>query len=250
MRPCGLPTGGGATFFARWTSDFDCGYETGWWYEIKDTPLDLAGLKAKRRYEIRKGEKNFRVEEIDPAGRMDDFLRVTTAAYSGWPEKYRPRVDAASLSALLDRSGGKRIWGGFDRDSGALCGYAVLIEHPEYAEFSVLRCDPACEARGINAAMVAAVITAYQDWLGPGFYICDGARAIRHETAFQDYLEKYFDFRKAYCRLHIRYRFPVGLAVRVLYPFRRWISAGSGLGSQIAAVLRMEELARRSQNAK
>ena len=247
MRPCGLPTGGGTTFFARWTSDFDCGYETDWWYEIKDTPLDLAGLKAKRRYEIKKGEKNFRVEEIDPAGRMDDFLRVTKAAYSGWPEKYRPRVDAVSMSSLLDRSGGKRIWGGFDRASGALCGYAVLLEHPEYTDFSVLRCDPACEARGINAAMVAAVITAYQDRLGPGFYICDDARAIRHETAFQDYLEKYFGFRKAYCRLHIRYRFPVGLAVRVLYPFRRWISADSGLGSQIAAVLRMEELARHSQ---
>ena len=33
--------GGGTTFFARWTSDFDCGYETGWWYEVKDTPVDL-----------------------------------------------------------------------------------------------------------------------------------------------------------------------------------------------------------------
>ena len=45
-------SGGGVPLLARWTEDFDCGYETEWWYVIKDTPLDLSKLKKKRRYDI------------------------------------------------------------------------------------------------------------------------------------------------------------------------------------------------------
>lgn len=45
----------GKPYLARWTSSFDCGHETNWWYVIKDTPFDINELKKKRRYEIRKG---------------------------------------------------------------------------------------------------------------------------------------------------------------------------------------------------
>ncbi len=71
--------------------------------------------------------------------------------------------------------------------------------------------------------MVARILEDNNDSLNKGFYINDGARSIRHETAFQDYLEKYFGFRKAYCKLHIAYRFPVNIAVKLLYPFRKKI---------------------------
>ena len=47
---------------------------------------------------------------------------------------------------------------------------------------------------------------------------CDGARSFRHQTIFQDYLEKYFGFRKAYCRLHIKYKWYINIAVKLLYP--------------------------------
>ena len=42
--------------------------------------------------------------------------------------------------------------------------------------------------------------------IGKNFYICDGERNILHETSFQNYLEKYFGFRKAYCKLNLKYR--------------------------------------------
>ena len=35
---------GGAPVLARWTSDWDCGYETEWWYVIKDEPFDITAL--------------------------------------------------------------------------------------------------------------------------------------------------------------------------------------------------------------
>ena len=52
--------------FARWTSEFDCGYETNWWYVIKDKEFDLSALKSNYRYKINKGNKNFDVRVINP----------------------------------------------------------------------------------------------------------------------------------------------------------------------------------------
>ena len=54
---------------------------------IKDTPFDINALKAKRRYEINKGKKNFDVKKIRPSEHRDELYEVLMAAYQGWPEK-------------------------------------------------------------------------------------------------------------------------------------------------------------------
>lgn len=77
------------------------------------------------------------------------------------------------------------------------------------------------------------------------FYICDGSRNSVHETNFQDYLEKYFGFRKAFCRLRMKYRFPIGLIVKGLYPFRSKIKKEGRISSKIANVLFYEEIVRK-----
>ena len=236
--------GRGIPLLARWTSDFDCGYETQWWYVIKDTSFDISKLKAKRRYEINKGKKNFDVRRIKAADYADELLDVQIAAFNGWPEKYRPTVDAEKFKAGLASWDEKVVYGGFDKDIGILVAYACLTEYEHHIEFAVLRADPHAEKFGINAAMVAAIVEDYNDRLSKDFYICDGARSIRHETSFQDYLEKYFEFRKAYCRLNIRYRFPVGVAVSMLYPIRNWINKDKKLGSLVYSLLQMEEIRR------
>lgn len=234
----------GTALLARWTTDWDCGYETDWWYVIKDTPFDISTLKSKRRYEINKGKKNFTVKRINPLDYPDERVEVTKAAYSSWPEKYRPTVDELQFKQGLIAWKNNIVYGGFDNESGQLCAYSCLTEYSEHLEFSVLRACSESEKRGINAAMVAAIVEDYNDRLGKNFYINDGTRSIRHETAFQDYLEKYFGFRKAYCKMHIKYRSPLGMMVKMLYPFRNRIGVDGKLGSLISGVLKMEELSR------
>ena len=236
--------GNGRALLARWTEDWDCGEETNWWYVIKDAPLDLSAMKAKRRYEITKGERSFEVRRIEPEACADELYRVTVAAYSAWPESYRPQEDEASFKADLRSWDEDVILAAFERESGRLAGYAALVEEEDNVALSMLRADPACEKAGINAALVAGVLRYYGERLSPRFYLCDGERSVRHETAFQDYLEKYFGFRKAYCRLHVRYRPGFGLLVRALYPFRTLFRGRTGLGGQIAGVMKMEQLRR------
>lgn len=236
--------GGGIALFARWTTDFDCGYETGWWYLIKDTPFDIASLKAKRRYEINKGNRNFEVRRINPLKYVNQLFDVQCDAFEAWPPKYRPIVKKEEFEKNVAKWNKAIVYGAFDRKTNELCGYAYLQDYPKHLEFNVLRVKPKNERNGINAAMVNGILEDNKERIGNEFYINDGERSIRHETAFQSYLEKYFGFRKAYCKLHIKYRFPVNIAVRLLYPFRNKISNESRMGSLICAVLKMEEYRR------
>lgn len=237
---------GGIPLLARWTSDFDCGYETNWWYVIKDTPFDISALKAKRRYEINKGKKNFFVELIQSELYEEELYQVTIQAFEGWPVKYRPVVDHDSFIKSVKEWSNNLIYGAFSNETKMLCGYAFLTEYEKHIDFSMLRTIPAMEKNGINAAIVEKILTDYQDNLQKGNYICDGCRSIRHETAFQDYLEKYFGFRKAYCKLNVKYRKVIGGIVECLYLIRNFLKKIDNIGvvHQINAIIKMEEIIR------
>lgn len=234
----------GKPLLARWTSNWDSKEETNWWYIIKDTPLDISLLKAKRRYEINKGIKNFSTQRINPVDYADELFRITVAAWEEWPIKYRPKIEKESFEKLTEYWQNFDIIAGFCRESGKMCSYAVLEDRGSYLEFSSLRSDPSYEGRGINAAMVFGILDYYAGRLKDGYYICDGARSVRHETFFQDYLEKYFGFRKAYCKLHIVYRQPVKIIIGILFPFRKLINGKTKIGSLLASLLKMESFAR------
>ena len=240
---------GGTPLLARWTTEFDCCHETNWWYVIKDTPFDINALKAKRRYEINKGNKNFNVKEIDPIQWGEELYKVTVAAYATYPKSYRPNVSYDQFAAAVKRWGYYKVYGAFSTENDELCGYVCLRKkelNGKCIDFTVMKAMPEKEKLGLNAAMVCKMLDDHSDFLSSGGYICDGARSINHETAFQDYLEKYFGFRKAYCKLHISYNPKVKTAIRILYPIRKFLMAGDAIGGihQINSVLRMEEIVR------
>lgn len=239
--------GGATPLLARWTTDFDCGHKTNWWYVIKDTPFDIAEVKAKRRYEINKGIKNFYVVEIDPLDYKEELYKVQIDAFSAYPEKYRPTVERRSFYKSIDKWGEYSVIAAFHRDTDELCGYALLSKANEgYIDFTVLKTKPQYEKFSVNAALVEGIMRQFNDFLEKGGYICDGARNINHETGFQDYLEKYFGFRKAYCKLHIEYRPKLKGVIKLLYPFRKIFLTLDGVGKihQLNSVLKMEEICR------
>lgn len=236
--------------FARWTSEFDCGYETNWWYVIKDDVFDLSVLKSNYRYKINKGIKNFDVRIIDPQEYVDELYEIFVAAFESWPEKYRPQFtyqDAEKLAKKLSDDPVIVCYGAFFRENEELCGFMQVPTHERYAELQVQRVKPAYEKLQINAALVYNLLESNASKLEKGnFYILDGARSISHETNFQDYLEKYFGFRKAYCKLHITYNPKIQWIVKMLFPFRKMLLKFNRIGliHKLNSVLYMEELCR------
>ena len=231
---------------ARWTSDYDYGCETNWWYVVKDSPFDISTLKSKRRYEINKGNKNFVVKEIIPAEYAEDIHRIAVAAYETYPKSYRPNIQHEDFVASVKKWGFYKVYGAFFIEDDSLCGYACLRKEGAYIDFCVMKAIPEKEKMGLNAAMVYKILMDHEDFLKADGYICDGARSIQHETAFQDYLEKYFQFRKAYCNLHIVYNPKFKMVIHAAYLFRKILKKFGSLPfvGKINALLRMEEINR------
>lgn len=235
---------------ARWTSEFDCGYETNWWYVIKDEPFDINALKSSYRYKINKGIKNFDIRIINPIDYIDELFEVFIEAFASWPAKYRPQFTyghAIELAQKLSADSKMICFGASYRETGELCGFMQAPTYETYTELQVQRVKPAYEKLQINAALVYGLIANNAKKLQTSnFYILDGARSISHETSFQDYLEKYFGFRKAYCKLHIAYNPKVKWIIKVIYPFRKKLYRFDEIGfiHLINSVLYMEELCR------
>lgn len=234
---------------ARWNTDFDCGFETNWWYCIKDTPFDIMTLKAKRRYEINRGNRFFYIKKINPVKFENELYSVTCASYSAYPAKYRLNVNRETFHSEIKLWNNRNIYAAFHRETNELCGYAVTYYNKKCIDFRSLRINPIYERYQINAALVNAMLDDNNKFIEDGMYVSDGSRNVVHETAFQNYLEKYFGFRKAYCKLHIVYNPKIKWAIGFLYHMRKLLAKYDNIGyvHMINGVLKMEEIARENK---
>lgn len=211
---------------ATWCSDFDKIRDGNYWFVIKDSPFDTSKLKAKRRYEITKGIRNFGVRVVDDTVSISDELydvyMESLKGYTG--EDVQPMTKHEFqrwISTLGKNRGGHLLFIVSTKETNRICGFAHVILYPEWAAFSTMKTIPEYERLGVNAALVAGIL----DYLAPqlttdGFYFSDGGRTLFHQTAFQDYLEKYFLFRKAYCKLNMainpKYKLLVFIASKMM----------------------------------
>lgn len=230
----------GKPLFARYSTDWDCQEETQWWYIIKDTPFDINELKSKRRYEINKGTKNFYVEKIEAHQYANQICDIAFEAWKNYPSSYRPNVIPQNYIEEIKKWSDVIVYGAFYKANSELCGYAVIKENKSYLSFIQLKTIPKYEKYGINFAIINQILSDYK--LSKEFYICDGTRNVLHETKFQDFLIKYFGFRKVYCKLNIVYRKPIKILIKTLKPFRKFLNSIGKIGKQINAVFLMDDI--------
>lgn len=236
--------GGAEPLLARWTSDFDCLEETDFWYTICDQQFDLKALKAKRRNVITNGLKNFDVKVVDPREHSKEIYHVHCKAYESYgnvPKPYDIFNAEIDAGAEVDR-----WYVAVFKETGSIEAYARVYFCPECVALNVVKANPEYECFQSNAALVYAIVQDSADIIAAGGYINDGMRNVSHKTNFQSYLMKYFGFRRAYCRLNIRYNPKIGWIVKLAYPFRRLLMKfdSNKIVHMINGVLLMEEIAR------
>lgn len=217
--------------FARWTTDFDCEEETQWYCLIKDTPFDMMSLKSNRRSLITRGLKRVDVKVIVPADYAEQMANVLIKAWQSYDESYeekddRKRLTGEFLELTEENLGNSEYLGAFLKDTDTMIGYSIYELHGDWVEYSVVKTDPEYLNTQVNAALAYFGL---QRYMQPGVkYMLGGWRTMIHETNYQDYLLKNFGYRKAYCRLHIKYRPWMKAAVSILYPLRGIFEKFSG----------------------
>lgn len=210
----------GATLI-RYTTDFDLNCKTNWWYSIKDDQFDSSELSSSDRYEITKGRKRNTVEVIDDVFRyMSDLYEVYLSAFRRYSKNDVPLSRKDYLNRLFAEQNSEIEYVGvFSNSNGKLVGYSKNYVFDDYVSLSTVKFDPDYLKDGSSAALFVHIIQRYIVDMKKR-YVLDGERSIRHETNIQEYLEKYFRFRKAYCHLHIIYNRKYEPLVEMLYRLR------------------------------
>lgn len=235
-----------APLLARWTSFFGCEQDTGWYYVVKQGVFDINEVNAKRRYEINKGNKFFSVKAIAFEDYMNEIYEIHCAAVKTYKNVTCPSKSYFVASLKKNIKNNCILLGAFFRENQKLCGYSLLKENETYISFLMQKTDPQYEKCAINAALVYGVCEHYKDVLKTGKYICDGEKSVLHITAFQDYLEKYFQFKKVYCKLNIKFIPAINIIVKMLFPFRSIIYKIRKL-DKVGAILKMQEVIKKQK---
>ena len=232
----------------RYTTDWDCGYDTGWWYLIRETPFDINTLSSNSRKHIKEAFRKVRVEKIDPKEYVDALYECYHQAYL----RYKQADNEDSYESFKKRCEksefyGMEFWAGFAQDSGKLVGYLMLGPHEDWIEIYTSKFHPDYLKLRVSDALYAFVLDYYLNDQKKK-YVSSGSRSINHVTNTQEYKEQHFGYRKCYCRLHILYRPQYKYIFKVLFLIRGIISVlgeRNTLIHRMAAVLRMDEIARK-----
>lgn len=207
-------------------------------------------MKAKKRYEIARGLKNFDVKRIEPIQYGEQlFICFNKAAerYQGYSNNNK---DKEKFIKGLSNMDNKEYYAAFHKESGVLAGYAVNTVYDDYVDFSIAKFDVDYINERVSAAIIYTILHEYIN-VQKKRYVCDGERCINHKTNIQNHLENLFGFRKAYCKLHIIYRPIMCLIIKTIYPFRKFLLLLDNVKmfQNINSVLKMEEIIRKQGKA-
>lgn len=212
-------------YFSSYISEFDCLDETNWWFTIKDNEYDIYSLSSKKRYEITKSRKYCETRRIDsPCINLDEIINCYIESFDGYPELYRPKkFDKSKIKNDFKKiisSKDYRFYVTFLKENNKLIGFSYVHKLGNFVKLVEQKTLPSYEKYNSNAALLDCMLIDWSEELkNHSIIITNGSKTIKHQINFNEYLEKYFGFRKAYSRLRVVYRFPLNLIVPFLKLF-------------------------------
>jgi len=213
-----------------------------WYAVICDEFISMDKLSSKHRSEMNRGLKNCIVKRID----VDYLSNKGFDVYAKAHQKYSGNVKCISENKYKENtkmSGGfddiLHYWGVFQNDK--LVAYSTnYIFNKKEVNYTSVKIAPD-SLKYYPAYALFYKMNEYYLEKHNFDYVNDGFRSILHHSSVQEYLIKKFNFKKYGLKLHLSYRFPYSVAIRLLYPFRTLIGR---IDNRAAAILALESMSR------
>lgn len=223
-------------WFVRNTYDFDCKEETEFWYVIKDSFGGMEELSSNERNKVRRALRVFDFQLIDKEFVRQKACPIINATFVDYSINDRD-MNVAVFNEYLDNCDKENFdyWGVFDKETKELVGFCAVRVFDDSCEYGLIGFEPRYKHNSTYPyyGFFYKMNEYYLD-TQKFKYVVDGARSITEHSSVQPFLEQNFNFRKAYCKLKIRYKWWFGAIVRVLLPFRNVIK-----NRNVRAVLNM-----------
>ncbi|MFP4169297.1 MAG: hypothetical protein ACLFSY_10720 [Desulfonatronovibrionaceae bacterium] len=231
--------------FIRWTNHFDKD-DSAFWYIIKDFFGGLEELSSNTRSKIRRGQKKFAAGPVTFNHLRTEGYQTYINAFQRFSTFEQPvnKIQFEKHVCMLEESGVYEIWGVWDKPSKRLAGFSENLILGPTCFYETIYFDPSYLKNYSSYTLFYEMNHHYLQ--AKGFrYVHDGSRSLSHDTNIHDFLIDKFKFRKAYCDLHIAYRFDVAMLARILFPLRRFLYTRRGpIGKRLSVLLRHEEIRR------
>lgn len=211
-------------YMLREVYDFDCNAETEFWYIIKDRFGGMGELTSKTRNLVRRAFGSLHIEKISYEVLLREGYGVYESAYKHYKDHtmYGMPTEAQYIDNILAHKD-RDYWGCFDPQQGKLVAYAINIVHNGMCEYASMKAIPEyLKTHYPYYGLIYKMNEYYLSEVGVDF-VSDGTRTITEHSNIQFFLCQKFLFRKAYCKMKMHYAGWFGIAVRLLYPFRKCI---------------------------
>lgn len=227
-------------FFLRYTNGWNSA-ESDFWYVIKDKREGLDTYKSKVRNQIKKGLKNCIVKKVDRETIANSAYEVYYEAFKNYTTFHVATSEESFRQSILDST--DDFWAVYSQGN-TIIAYANNFIEEGMCHYNSMKFHPKFLNLYPSYALIYTMNEYYLNQHGY-LYLNDGARSIAHSTNIQDFLIKKFNFRKAYCKLNIEYRWDIKIVINLLYPFRDMVQKLNGnLFEKIYVVLKQEEIRR------
>lgn len=223
-------------WMVRNTYDFDQKEASDFWYIIKDSFDGMEELSSNERNKIRRASKSFDYKRVGKQFVIDNGYDILKKVYDDYVVKERV-MNETVFQGLMEGWDEKEneFWGAFDKYNGRMLGFAVVRLFDAGCFYDMVTFYPKYK-HNATYPYYGFFYKLNEYYLGEKKfnYVTDGSRSITEHSNIQPFLEQNFNFRKAYCKLKIRYKWWFGILVRMLYPFRAIIPSRN-----VKAVLNM-----------
>lgn len=223
-------------YFIRNTYDWDCAVSL-FWYVIKDSYGGIEELSTKVRNQVRKSQRIYEVKKVSGDEMFADCFTLFNLSRARFGNK--DLLISKEQWGKMCNVNGAEFWVAYDKNTHNPHAFAINRLYDTFCDYSSMGVNP--NAPKSSYPMYALIMEMNRYYLEEKKleYVCDGARSITGHSNIQPFLEEKFKFRKAYCKLQMFYKPGLGLVVKMLFIFRKWISS-----KKVGAILRQEAWAR------
>ena len=234
-------------YFLRYTNNWDTKNKSEFWFVIKDGNEDIDFYKSKIRNQIKKGLKNCIVKKVLPQ-------EIATKAYEVYKkafDNYNTTLTIASEEKFYEDTLKNKHYDYFavysrleNGNEDKMIAYSSNLIEDNSCNYKTIKFDPDYLSLYPSYALIHEMNKYYLNELSLDF-VNDGARSISHDTNIQNYLIQKFDFRKAFCKLNIIYRWDIKLLIKILFPFKNIIKRyNNKITNKLSVLLLQEEIKR------
>ena len=194
-------------YLARWTTNFDKQKKSNFWYIICDMYDGFKFLKKSTKSEIKRGKKNCHVKIVDEEWIFKYGYEIFIEANKKYGSSSIHSSEKDYIENLKKNLKTKNldIWSIESLDNHKKYGYAIVKKNKNSVELSVLKINPKYLYLRLSYYFLFRALEYYlkeNDFN----HINAGSRNILHKTNFQEFLVQKFNFRRAYCDIHIIYK--------------------------------------------